>query len=129
MQQNIWVSTVKIFSVDLVGKVLYWPLWWYSVGLRQLLSALASNILQEEHRIGLGLWWRNLLVPMYGQYDWQGRAISFVLRIGVGLFRALLMLLWFGLSLVAVAAWVFGLPAAGYFLWRNLEYFFVVSWG
>lgn len=128
MTRSIWVSSLKVFAVDMVGKVLFWPLWWYTLGLQQLLGALSKNILEEEHRIGVGLWWRNLLVPMFGQSDWQGRIISFVMRLVVGLFRSLLFVLWFGLALLAIAIWVFGPPTAAYFLWRNVRYFFDVSW-
>lgn len=128
MLQNIWVSSLKVFSVDMVGKVLFWPLWWYSVGLKQLLAALSKNILEEEHRIGVGLWWRNLFVPMFGQSDWQGRMISFVVRLVVGLFRTLLFGVWFVLALVVIAVWVFGPLAAAYFLSQNVRYLFDLSW-
>lgn len=112
----------------MVGKVLFWPLWWYTVGLKQMLTALANNILQEEQRLGVLLWWRNLFVPMFGQYDWQGRLISFIMRLLVGVIRTLLLLLWFALSLLVVFAWIFALPAAAYFFWQQLTYFYIVSW-
>ncbi|TSC77009.1 MAG: Uncharacterized protein G01um101431_192 [Parcubacteria group bacterium Gr01-1014_31] len=128
MSHSVALSSLKIFAVDLVGRVLFWPLWWYSFGLRQLVTSLASVILEEEHRLGVGLWWRNLFVPMYGQYDWEGRIISFVMRLFVGAGRTLLLVLWLLIVLAVAAVWIAAPIAAGYFIWRNFAYFVTIPW-
>jgi len=37
------------------------------------------------------LWLKNLLVPMFGQYDWQGRLVSFFMRLVNVIFRELMV--------------------------------------
>jgi len=128
MTKSIVLSSLKLFAVDFIGRILFWPIWWYTIGLKRLLTILAENIIEEEQRLGVGLWWKNLFTPMYGQYDWQGRIISFFMRLFVGIGRILLLLLWFSITFVALVVWVLVLPVAGYFLWRNLMLYYDFSW-
>ena len=128
MTKSIVLSSLKLFAVDFIGRILFWPIWWYTIGLKRLLTILAENIIEEEQRLGVGLWWKNLFTPMYGQYDWQGRIISFFMRLFVGIGRILLLLLLFSITFVALVVWVLVLPVAGYFLWRNLMLYYDFSW-
>jgi hypothetical protein len=43
-QQNLLVNSLKYVAVDLVGSVLYWPIWWYTKGLIMVLKFLANSI-------------------------------------------------------------------------------------
>ncbi|MDD5109594.1 MAG: hypothetical protein PHI63_00055 [Patescibacteria group bacterium] len=128
MTRSVVLSSLKYFSLDLVGKVLYWPLWWYTVGFQKLMTITAGNVLEEEHQLGVVLWWKNLFVPMYGQYDWQGRIISFFMRLVIGIARIALLVVWFAFSLTVIVAWVLVLPLAAYFLWINVLYAFDIAW-
>lgn len=68
-----------------VGVVLLefvtFPWWWYGSGFRRVLTWAGRTLRGWEHTIGLRLWAKNLFVPMFGQTDWQGRLISFCLRL------------------------------------------------
>jgi hypothetical protein len=55
------------------------------------------------------LWWRYLFVPMYGQYNWQGRVISFIMRFVQGVVRGFLFMLYGAVILGIIVAW-FVLP-------------------
>ncbi|MDO8462702.1 MAG: hypothetical protein Q7S96_00300 [bacterium] len=57
--------------------------WWYGHGLLMVLRWVGRSIHSWEESVGLGLWLRNLFTPMYGQTDWQGRIISFFMRIAI----------------------------------------------
>ncbi len=120
---NLTLNAAKFFFVDLIGKILFWPLWWYSLGLGQLLQTMGRTLQEEARRLGLGLWWGHLFSPMFGQTDWQGRLISFLVRLTVGVGRVLVWLLWLVVAGVVVAAWILVLPVAGYFFWQNFKYF------
>lgn len=53
---------------------------------------------QAERDIGLFVWIKAIFVPMYGQWDWRGRAISFCFRILVIIWKAMresILLLWY----------------------------------
>jgi hypothetical protein len=50
------------------------------------------------------VWWKYLLVPMYGEYSWQGRIISFFVRLLQGIIRGVLSVVW----VVIVGSLVFG---------------------
>lgn len=128
MTNGVVVSSLRIFLVDVIRRTLFWPLWWYSVGLRKLLTTLAGTVLDVERRLGVGLWWRTLFVPMYGQSDWVGRLISFWLRLLIGLGRSFVLLMWLLVTLAAAALWLVAPIAAGYFVWRNLAYYGTIPW-
>ena len=43
---------------------------------------------------------------MYGQYDWEGRLISFIIRLLQIIFRTFLLIIWTILSLIPIIIWV-----------------------
>lgn len=57
------------------------PLWWYTGGLVFIGKWWRSRIAHAWQSIGVSVWFTNLFVPMFGQYDWQGRIISFFVRL------------------------------------------------
>lgn len=44
--------------------------------------------------IGLNVWLTNLFRPMFGVRDWQGRIISFFMRLVQIIFRSIATLIW-----------------------------------
>lgn len=72
--------------------------WWYSHGLVGVLQWMRGNMKQAERDIGLFVWIKALFVPMYGQWDWRGRAISFCFRVLVIIWKALreaILIIWY----------------------------------
>ncbi|MEK7625283.1 MAG: hypothetical protein AAB467_02955 [Patescibacteria group bacterium] len=89
--------------------VVYFPLWWYSFGLFKSAKWCLALFLEGNARLAPGIWLVNIFVPMYGQYDWQGRIVSFFMRLVQIIFRGVALLAW---SLVCVALFIIwlGLP-------------------
>lgn len=51
--------------------------------------------------MAVGVWVKNIFVPMFGQRDWQSRIISFVMRVVNIIGRSFAGLIW-GLFLLVV---------------------------
>lgn len=85
---------------------LYFPLWWYSVGLWRALLQVGSFLRAREVNLGLSVWLKNIFTPMYGQRDFVGKAISFFIRLVQIIVRGLFMLFWLFVSLVLIAFWL-----------------------
>ena len=89
-----FVTTIQLFFVDLFGSILRFPIWWYSKGLVLTAAALKTSVTRYIHTIALLVWIKNLFVPMYGLRDWQGRLISFLVRLAQICGRALFLLVY-----------------------------------
>jgi hypothetical protein len=68
------------------------PLWWYSGGLVKVFRFCRDGFRATAWRVSLGLFARYLFTPMYGDYTYSGRALSFVVR--------LVLLVWKSVRLV-----------------------------
>ncbi len=102
---NFGLHTGKII-VDLLKDIVYFPLWWYSRGLAQLVIKLKDFLLNKEKSLALLVWIKNIHKPMYGQYDWQGMLISFFMRLFQIIARGLFLLFWLILALVILLFWL-----------------------
>ncbi|MBI2459455.1 MAG: hypothetical protein HYV53_02790 [Parcubacteria group bacterium] len=97
--------SLQIF-IELIGDVLYFPVWWYSRGLLNLIIGLKNFLLDKEKALALLVWIKNIFKPMYAQYDWQGMLISFFMRLAQIIFRGLIMLFWLAFSLAVIIGWI-----------------------
>lgn len=105
MFQTIILSFLQSF-LELILDVLYFPVWWYSIGLKNTGVWAIRKIIQGEKVLGLKIWVVNLFHPMYGVRDWQGKIISFFMRLIQIIFRSILMVGWIGVILILSLAWV-----------------------
>lgn len=103
-------------TTDLVLEFLLdfarFPWWWYSGGLKLVARKCWRGWAISRARVGLGIFARYLFKPMYQDYSWQGRIISFFMRIFllvVKLVRISISGLWY---LAIMAAWILLLPTA-----------------
>jgi hypothetical protein len=98
-------AVARVVLIDLFGSVVWFPVWWYTVGLKRVVLRSVQAIQFRVREYGLAIWIKNLFVPMYGQYDFVGRLISVLVRIAVlvgrfvalaieSLLYLLLLLLW-----------------------------------
>jgi hypothetical protein len=60
------------------------------------------------------LWLANLFTPMFGQRDWQGRIISFVMRLVQLMGRTIGFCVWVVASFALLVVWVLALPVIFY---------------
>jgi len=86
--------------------IFYFPLWWYTAGARHTL-VWCYHIFQNGNRtLAPGLWLKNIFIPMFGQYDWQGRVISFFMRSAQVFARFLALLVWLIICTVLFFIWM-----------------------
>ncbi len=109
VRSSIILASGKYFLIELVGDILYFPLWWYSVGLRQLIMSLAQQARSSERYLALGLLARSLFLPMFSQYDREGRIISFFMRLAILFGRSIYMLGLLAIDFLLIIVWM-GLP-------------------
>jgi hypothetical protein len=102
----MWILILQRLAIEAILDVFYFPIWWYTGGVWRALL-FCSDMLKEGNRnFAPGLWLRNIFVPMYGQYDWQGKIISFFMRLAQIVARTLALFVWFAVCLVFFLIWL-----------------------
>ncbi len=99
------MQATKIIS-EAGRDILLFPLWWYTRGLLLFIRQLLFFMQNREKSLALLVWIKNIHRPMYGQYDWQGKLISFFMRLVQIIFRSIIMLFWLITALAALLFWV-----------------------
>jgi len=99
---------------------LHFPLWWYTKGLLFFIKRLFDLFEEANIILAPGLWIKNIFVPMYGQYDWQGRIVSFFIRLFNFIFRSLALALWAALLFAILTLWVAAPPIIIIMFFRSL---------
>jgi hypothetical protein len=106
----MWLATLfhypLVIARQIVLDALYFPLWWYSRGLYICLRALLNFCDQWWRALAVALWLKYLFVPMYGQRDFFGRLISFMMRVLQIVFRMMLFVMIAGLASFAMLVWL-----------------------
>jgi hypothetical protein len=103
------IKTGKIFLmvlIDEIKTVLYFPIWWYSRGLLEMIKRAEGFIIDVEQVLGFWVWVKNLFVPMFGQRDFSGRVISFFLRLFQIFVKGLVLVLVIVMVIVLVIVWL-----------------------
>ncbi|MFA5886645.1 MAG: hypothetical protein WC863_02580 [Patescibacteria group bacterium] len=109
LENNFLTYSGKIIF-QILGEILYFPIWWYSVGLMLLLKNLVKFWRGQEKALGFSIWLKNIFVPMYGQRDMASRIISFIMRLIQIIFRGAVLLVWFLVVLFILVAWLLSFP-------------------
>lgn len=106
MQQNIAWKTTKYVFKEIVIDVVYFPLWWYTKGVKKAGLFFVNEAIDWSNRLSLRILFKNLLKPMYGDYSRSGRVISLIMRIIVFGFKLILMVIWLIILLALSLVWV-----------------------
>ncbi len=104
-EHNFLSYSVKII-MQIIGEILYFPLWWYSVGFGRLLLILGKFLHNQEEALGFFIWLKNIFVPMYGQRDFVSRLISFLMRSVQIIIRGTALLLLSLFLLLIIIVWL-----------------------
>lgn len=96
------------------------PLWWYTRGINYAFQKCLDLVRRGNNELAPGVWLTNLFVPMYGQYDWQGRLISFFMRLVLLIFRGGALVLWVGVCMLLFFAWLVVPLFVAYYLFGSL---------
>ena len=105
LQHNFLTYSGKII-VSIILEIVYFPIWWYSVGFYRLLKNTWNLFRNQEKSLGFLVWAKNILVPMYGQTDWDGRLISFLVRLVQVIGRGLVLTIWLIICLAIIIFWL-----------------------
>ena len=105
LNHNFLTYSGKVI-LQIFGEILYFPVWWYSVGFARATKRAFRFWRAREVSLGFSIWLKNIFVPMYGQRDLAGRVISFVMRLVQIIFRGVVLLFWLGLVLMALIIWL-----------------------
>ncbi len=97
---------LSVITIEILGKIIYFPIWWYSVGLFKKARSLWFFLKYKEKNLGLFIWLKNIFVPMYGQRDFSGRIISFFIRFFQIIFRGLVLFFWLLGVIFMLLAWI-----------------------
>ncbi|MEK7072199.1 MAG: hypothetical protein AAB969_01370 [Patescibacteria group bacterium] len=106
MSRNLVISSLKFVLVEIIGEILYFPIWWYTKGAKKFFLFFWQKVVVTQRGLGVGVWLANLFRPMYGQTDWQGQIISFIIRIFQIIVRSIVLIIW---TLVLILAFLFWL--------------------
>lgn len=113
LNQNIAWKTTKYILKEVLFDVVYFPVWWYTKGVKKAGLFFVNEVIDWSNRLSLRILFKNLLKPMYGDYSKSGRAISLVLRLIV-----------FGVKLIVMVIWLVILLAL-FFLWLAVPVFII----
>ncbi len=104
--KSVTLQSLKFITVDVLGDIAFFPLWWYTRGMKRYALMLWGSMLMVEHQLGVVIWIKNIMRPMYGQMDWQGRIISFFMRVMNIIFRGFVLIMWSVISGVLFIFWI-----------------------
>jgi hypothetical protein len=100
------VSLFQLVVSETVGSILRFPYWWYTEGLSKTASVLRDGLVFRVRSYAIGLWAKNLFVPMYGQYDLTGRLVSLFMRIVILIWRCFAFAVEAIFNLFLLVLWV-----------------------
>ena len=107
----MWILVFQRLLIDFFIDIFYFPVWWYSAGAKRALIGCWHLIREANISMAPGLWLKNIFVPMFGQRDWQGRIMSFFMRLVNVIGRGIALFIW--------SASVFAL----FFIWLGFPIF------
>jgi hypothetical protein len=115
-------SAGKAVFYDVGGGLVAAPIFWYTRGLADAGKWCVRFWKDGWNRFGLGVWVKNLFIPMYGQTDITGRLISFFMRLVEIVGRFIIMIVW---AVFTVAFFVFYVGAPLFAVYELVKYLFL----
>lgn len=115
----MWAIVIEHIFLETLLDVFYFPIWWYSRGLLHATGWCFDLLKSGNRTLAPVLWLRNLFVPMYGQYDWEGRIISFFMRLAQTLARGVALVFWLAWCIVLFIVWLALPVVVGYGLIKH----------
>ena len=85
--------------------ILYFPLWWYTRGFARTIKFALRSVSDAERQIALGIWLKAMFKPMFQDYTWEGRMVSFFMRIMLLIFKIVMFGAWVIGAILIIIAW------------------------
>ncbi|MFA6099557.1 MAG: hypothetical protein WC750_01605 [Patescibacteria group bacterium] len=98
-------ALARLLFVDLIGSVAWFPIWWYTTGIKKMIQWCLDGLHYRIRQYSFAVWIKNFFVPMYGQYDWQGKLISVLMRTVVLIGRSIALVAEAVIYVFLVLAW------------------------
>ena len=86
--------------------VLYFPIWWYSAGLKKRLRFFIDGTKQWSRYLAIKILVTHIFKPMFGQYNWEGRIISFFMRLIQLMVSFIIFIIGFIFILLILILWI-----------------------
>jgi len=93
-KEQVIGETFRFIALKLVWDLLYFPIWWYALGLKERWRVFLKNVKDVERKLALKIWLKNMFVPMYGFYDIWSRVISFFMRVIMLIYKLASFIFW-----------------------------------
>ncbi|MFH1671255.1 MAG: hypothetical protein ABH889_00555 [Candidatus Portnoybacteria bacterium] len=93
--------------LDTFLEALYFPLWWYSRGLKKTAIFCLKKIKDGWRALALSILLINFFKPMYGQKGFAAYILSISVHFWQSLIRLILMFLWLALWFLVLIIWIF----------------------
>jgi hypothetical protein len=116
----MFIILLQRLFLEAILDIFYFPLWWYTVGFLHIIHKLAGYLKSGNEYLAPGLWLKNIFVPMFGQYDIQGKIISFFMRLVQVIARTIALAVWIVVILCLGFAWLAWPVVVVFFLVRSL---------
>lgn len=100
------LTLIKSTLGETVINVFYFPVWWYSVGLKKRLIGFGQGVAGLARSLALKLMITHLFKPMFGERSKSGRIISFFMRLIILTWRLFLFVLGTAGRIVLLVAWI-----------------------
>ncbi|MDD4304094.1 MAG: hypothetical protein PHW42_00770 [Patescibacteria group bacterium] len=100
------LDILKLIFVDIIWKIIYFPIWWYSKGFFDLLINFIEKVKRQSYALGIFIGFKFLFRPMYAQNDFSGRIISFFMRLIVLIFKIFIFILFLVVLFFGVAIYL-----------------------
>ena len=105
----MWLLVFQRLTLEFFLDFLYFPIWWFTAGAVRAAGWCWNLFLEGNFILAPGLWFKNLLVPMFGQNDLQGRLVSLFMRLLNVIFRFFCLLIWLIITFLIFLLW-FAVP-------------------
>jgi len=102
----MWILVFQRILLDILIDIIYFPVWWYSRGILYWTGRVLEFFKSGNSFLAPGLWLKNIFVPMFGQYDWEGRIISFFMRLFQVIVRGIALFGWLLVCIVVFLIWI-----------------------
>lgn len=107
MSDNVLVQTFKYLAVEILWDIVYFPVWWYTKGLKRVYDfCINSATFHIQRRVALGIWLKSMFKPMYGDTTKEGKIISFFMRIVVLFWKLGSTVLWLFILFLLFLGWI-----------------------
>lgn len=123
-KHNTVIGLLWFAIKDVFGSIVAFPFWWFTGGMIIAIRVWWKSIVDQYQSLALGVWIKNIFVPMFGQYDWEGRLISFFVRIIQIIFRSLILVVWVCIVTIVLLIWFCAPLYVVYQLVRHGQWYF-----